>query len=523
MGPNARSLLRRYGSAVLAVTVALGVRFALDSSLGNALPYLLFCLGAVVTAWYAGFGPSVLALGLGILAGSFFFVPPRYTLVEGITTHPLQSGGSLFLGVNFAVFMEMLRAARRRAEIHALEAEKRGQDLEREILQRKQLERELQLRTDALIEADRRKDEFLAMLGHELRNPLAPIRNAVQVLRASALDDRQLRWARDLIDRQLEQLVRLVDDLLDLSRISRGKIALKREPVELTQIIERAVESCRPLFEARHQSLDVVLPTAEIFVEGDFARLGQVIANLLNNAGKYTPDECRVRLTAAVLGDDVVLRIQDNGVGITAQMLPRIFDLFAQAEDTLDRAEGGLGIGLTLVKSLVELHGGTITARSEGLGKGSEFVVRLPALNGTAPPAQPAEDGTASGPTPAGRRVLAVDDNVDAVESLAMLLGLQGHEVRTAYDGPAALAAADAFQPDVILLDIGLPKLDGYEVARRLRQQPAFEKVLLVAVTGYGQAEDRLRANQAGFDVHLVKPADPVVLKKLLADVGSLR
>jgi signal transduction histidine kinase/CheY-like chemotaxis protein len=513
MRPILRSLLNRYSVAVLMVAVALATRAALDPFLGDKLPYLLFALAVAAAAWHGGFGPSFLALVLGLVASVYFFTPPRYSLLAALAQHQVHVTGFAFLGLNIGLFSEALQAARRRAEAHASEAIRRRQELEQEVAQRKQLECELQRRADALAEADRRKDEFLAMLGHELRNPLAPIRNAVRILELRGSPDRQLHWACGVIDRQAAQLARLVDDLLDVSRISRGKITLLKEPVELTDVIARAVESCRPQLEERRHELSVALPLEKVWLQADATRLAQVVANLLNNAAKYTAEGGRIGLSAQREGAEIVLRVRDNGVGIEADMLPRVFDLFAQADHTLDRAAGGLGIGLTLVKSLVELHGGRVEAFSAGLGQGSEFVIRLPVLTRDA---EPPLTRAAPAPAPPSRRVLAVDDNVDAVESLALLLSAQGHEVRTAYDGPAAVAAAAAFQPEVVFLDIGLPHMDGYEVARRLRGQAGLSITLLVALTGYGQEEDRRRADEAGFDAYLIKPADPTTLQRLL-------
>jgi signal transduction histidine kinase/ActR/RegA family two-component response regulator len=505
----------RYGTAVLAVAVALVIRLALHPVLGYSLPFLLFCLAVIAAAWYGGFGPSFLALILGILASLYFFCEPPYALAESLPRYRFHVVGFLFLGVTIGTFSEALRAARRRAEAHAREADRRREDLEDEVSERVKLEEKLQQHAEELAEADRRKDEFLAMLGHELRNPLAPIRNAVEVMRSLELDDR-LIGVRDAIDRQVAQLTRLVDDLLDVSRISRGMITLKREEVELAGIIVRAVETSQPLFDAKRQHLIVDLATEPVWLDGDVARLAQVFANLLNNASKYTPAGGQIRLRARAEGGEIVIRVTDNGLGITAEMLPRIFDLFAQADRTLDRSEGGLGIGLTLVKALVELHGGRVEATSAGIGLGSEFVVCLPVLV-TEPKRESSRTDGQTAPAGAARRVLAVDDNIDAVESLAQLLGLHGHEVRTAYDGPTAIATAADFRPEVILLDIGLPRMDGYEVARRLRQQPGLEQTFLVAVTGYAQEQDRRRAHAAGFDAHLVKPADVATLHQLLA------
>jgi PAS domain S-box-containing protein len=371
---------------------------------------------------------------------------------------------------------------------------------------------------EALREADRRKDEFLAMLAHELRNPLAPIASSVQVLNLLGPRDARLQYARDTIDRQVRHLARLVDDLLDVSRLSTGKVKLRKERVELAAVLARAVETSRPLIDARRHELTVTVPEGPVWVDADATRLAQVVSNLLNNAAKYTEEGGRIALAVGWEGGEAVLRVRDSGVGIPADMLARVFDLFTQVDRGLDRAQGGLGIGLTLVKSLAEMHGGRVSAHSDGPGRGSEFVVRLP-LAGCAPAvAGLGRDGPhPAAPKPPPRRVLVVDDNVDAAESMALLLRAVGHEVRTAYDGLVALREAEALRPEVVLLDIGLPRLDGYEVARRLRQQEGGQEALVIALTGYGQEEDRRRAAAAGFDVHLVKPPDPGAVQQLVA------
>jgi PAS domain S-box-containing protein len=370
---------------------------------------------------------------------------------------------------------------------------------------------------EALQEANRRKDEFLAMLGHELRNPLAPVRNALHILRHSHAGDPTVEQLRALMERQVGHMVRLVEDLLDVSRISRGQIELRKAPVELSELITRTLEGVRPLFAEKRHRLEVELSREPLRLEADSTRLEQMLANLLTNAAKYTPPEGRVRLTLGREGGEAVLRVRDDGIGIRPEMLPRIFDMFQQADRIPGRVAEGLGLGLTLVHRLVELHGGGVTAHSAGPGQGSEFVVRLP----LAPAAPATESASSSGaPVRAGpsRRVLVVDDNIDAAESMALLLRLSGHEVRVVYDGPSALAEARAHRPEVVLLDIGLPRgMDGYEVARRLRRECGLADVLLVAVTGYGQEEDRRRALEAGFDEHLTKPVDLDRLRQLVA------
>jgi PAS domain S-box-containing protein len=385
-----------------------------------------------------------------------------------------------------------------------------------DITERKRTEMALRASAAALEEADRRKNEFLAMLAHELRNPLAPIRNAVRMLRLNFSDVPELNQLGDMISRQVAHLSRLVDDLLDISRISRGKLILTPEPLELQSVFGTAVESVRALLEAKQHRLTVQLPDEPLWVNGDTVRLIQVFTNLLHNAVKFTGGGGCLTLAAEPSGGEVVVRVRDNGAGIPAELLPRVFDLFAQGNGR-DRAQGGLGIGLALVRNLVALHGGRVEVRSEGPGRGSEFSVRLPLLAGcrepaAAPPA-PATPAAAGG----GLRVLVVDDNVDAVESLAMLLELEGHRVRMVHDGPAALDAARTFRPQAVLLDIGLPGMSGYEVARRLRADPDLNPVRLIAVSGYGSPEDKQRSREAGFDLHLVKPVEPADLLILLA------
>ncbi|MCO5168145.1 MAG: ATP-binding protein [Planctomycetes bacterium] len=367
---------------------------------------------------------------------------------------------------------------------------------------------------EALREADRRKDEFLSMLAHELRNPLAPIRLALDLLEAD--DPARRRRAREVVARQTEHLTRIVDDLLEVSRITRGKIRLEPQDVDLCDVVNRAVDAVRHLTATRDQALEVRLPPAPLRLRADPVRLGQVLSNLLLNAAKYTPPGGHIEVAAERAGHEVIVRVKDDGVGIPRALLDRVFDLFVQADRTLDRSEGGLGIGLTLARRLVEMHGGQIHATSEGPGQGSEFVVRLPLL--TAEPAAalaPAapHDGEAHD---GARRVLVVDDNADAADLLCDLLRQEGHQVRVARDGLSALAEVGSFHPDVLLLDIGLPGLDGYEVAARVRGQNDRAQPLLVAVTGYGQASDRRRSLEAGFDHHLVKPVDPTRLNAIL-------
>jgi CheY-like chemotaxis protein len=376
---------------------------------------------------------------------------------------------------------------------------------------------------EALREADRHKDEFLAMLAHELRNPLAPIRNAIQALKRIGPPDPQLQKLRDMIDRQVTHMARLVDDLLDVSRITRNKIELHKERLELMTAVVRAVEASRPLIDARKHRLTVSLPPDPVEVEGDLTRLSQVISNLLDNAAKYTEEGGNIWLTSEKLGSQVVIRVKDDGMGISSHILPHVFDLFIQSDRALDRSQGGLGIGLTLVRRLVELHGGRVEAHSAGPGKGSEFVIYLPAATVAESKSEMAEPVAAASVTSVGRcRILVVDDNMDSAESMATLLKLYGHEVRVAYDGLAAVESALAFRPQIVLLDIGLPGLDGYEVAHRLRHSDETKDIFLIALTGYGRTEDRVRALTSGFNYHITKPVDPgeldMIIKKLTPD-----
>jgi len=372
-------------------------------------------------------------------------------------------------------------------------------------------------------EGDRRKNEFLAMLAHELRNPLAPIRSSIQILRMIGSTDPKVRWSQDVIERQVQQMARLVDDLLDVSRITRGKIALQTEPVDLASVVTHALETSRPLIEQRRHELSLTLPDREVQVAADPVRLAQVVANLLNNAAKYTMEGGHIWLSAARESSEAVIRVRDSGLGIPKDMLASIFDLFTQVDRSLDRSQGGLGIGLTLVRQLVEMHEGTVQAFSSGPNQGSEFVVRLPVLT-ESPSPEPSSNGAlkALEPNPT-RRVLVVDDNVDAAETLGLVLRFSGHDVRWVNNGPIALEVAEEFLPEAMLLDIGLPGMDGYEVARLVRQLPGLENILLVALTGYGGEEDRRRALEADFDAHLVKPVDADDLPRVLAHIPQKR
>jgi len=385
-----------------------------------------------------------------------------------------------------------------------------------DVTARKQAEQEREQLVGQLREQDIRKDEFLATLAHELRNPLAPIRNGLQLMKLARNDREVVEQSRAMMERQLGHMVRLIDDLLDLSRVSRGTLELKKARVELSAVVRNAVETSRVLIEQMGHDLSLAVPPEPIFIDGDMTRLSQVVSNLLNNAAKYTERGGRIRLSAERQGSDAVLTVEDNGVGIPAHMLTEVFEMFAQVDRSLERSRAGLGIGLSLVKRLVELHRGSVEARSDGDGEGSAFIVRLPVVASLSG-GRRGEDEAEPVRSQSGLRILVVDDNEDAATSLALLLTTMGNETQMAHDGLSALDVAAVFRPDVALLDIGLPKLNGFDVCRRIRQQPRGEGMVVIALTGWGQEEDQRRSMAAGFDAHLVKPVDPSVLEKLLA------
>jgi signal transduction histidine kinase/CheY-like chemotaxis protein len=502
--------------AILAVAAALLARLVLDPLLGNALPFFLPCLAVVVVAWHGGFGPSLVALLLGLLATAYLFLPPRHDLSASLAGHRTLAGGFLFLGVTIGVFSEALWAARRRAEGHAREADRRRQELEEEVARGKRLEQELQRRAEQLADADRRKDQFVMMLAHELRNPLAPLRNGLQLLQASPNDGQAVEQARTMMARQVGHMARIIDELLDVSRILRGRIELRPERLDVGRLARTVLEDQRPALDRAGLTLEADLPELPVWVNADPTRLTQVLDNLLQNAVKFTDrgGKVTVRAWADAGRRQAMLAVRDTGAGIEPDLLPHLFEPFTQADRSLDRSKGGLGLGLSLVKGLVKLHGGEVHASSGGPGRGAEFVVRLPLQPEPAAvskmPAAPERD-------PRRLRVLVVEDNRDTADTLKLLLEWFGYEVTVAYTGPSGVQTAKEWRPDVILCDIGLPGLDGFGVARELRRHPATAKALLIAVTGYGGEEDRLRSREAGFDAHLTKPADPGELRELLA------
>jgi signal transduction histidine kinase/DNA-binding response OmpR family regulator len=438
-----------------------------------------------------------------------FTEDPRLGNCQTVCSIPLLTRSRNLLGTIVTLCRESRRPSERQIGLVELYIHQAA-----EYIENARLLREIQ-------DADRHKDEFLAMLGHELRNPLAPMLTALHFMSLPSTDTDEAQQAQEIVGRQLRHLARLVDDLLDISRISSGKIQLRKCPVDLAAVVGGAVQIAQPVINANGHRLSVSLPAEPVILEADQARLEQVISNLLNNAAKYTEPGGRIELAAVKEGADVVLRVSDNGIGITPDLLPNVFDLFTQADRSLDRSQGGLGVGLTLVQRLVEMHGGSISASSAGAGHGSEFTICLPIGEpGSLPDRQqssPAHTSVETGER-RPRRVLVVEDNKDGAQILARLLRVWGHDVAVAHDGPAALESARAYHPEVVLLDIGLPGMNGYEVAQHLKEEDGMEKTFLVALTGYGQLEDQRESFAVGFDRHLVKPIDPAALKILLEE-----
>jgi signal transduction histidine kinase/ActR/RegA family two-component response regulator len=470
---------------------------------------------------------AIVGGGLDLVAAALSRQPPwsdlpvllltRYGADSAIVAKALQTMGNVTLlerPVRPATLLSSVRAALKTREWQYrvggyLEEQKRtNAQLEESIQERARVE-------EALRDADRRKDEFLATLAHELRNPLAPIRNSLHILRLSSSSDPAAEQVCEMIERQVSYLVRLVDDLLEVSRITRGKVELRMEPVELAAVIRSAVEASRPLIQASQHQLAIALPPQPLILMGDPVRLTQIFANLLNNAAKYMNQGGQIWLSAKRENGNVSVCVRDTGIGITSEMLPHIFKMFTQVDRSKRQSQGGLGIGLTLV----EMHGGKVEARSPGLDQGSEFVVSLPLSKDHFAVEKRAPETRVS--VLPNRRVLVVDDNRDAAVSLGKLLGVLGAEVQVAHDGPSALAVVPTFRPNVVLLDIGMPGMNGYEVARRIREQPVGRNLMLIALTGWGQEQDRRLASEAGFDHHLLKPADVSALKSLFMSLET--
>jgi signal transduction histidine kinase/CheY-like chemotaxis protein len=439
------------------------------------------------------------------------------SLAEGHEEHWFQTYGEVARTGNPVRFEAPAEALGRWYDVYAFRVGEPGQNLVavlfNDVSPRKQLERSLDAQNIALREADARKDRFIATLSHELRNPLSPLKVAAELLSHPGVTEKQLRRTGDIVRRQVAHMGRLLDDLLDVSRITQGKLTLRRERVKQAELIDAAVESVRPLIERKQHVLEIDLDPASPALDVDSVRISQVVANLLNNAAKYTDAGGRITLRTKVEGDTLVLQVCDNGIGLAPEALSSVFEMFEQQNADSERAEGGLGIGLALVKGLVELHGGSVAAESEGPGRGSRFMVRLPIA-----PAAPDHEADAAPERGESkrRRVLVADDNRDAAESLAMLLDVLGHDVRVAFDGQSALALARVFQPDLAVLDLGMPKMSGYDLARALRREPWAASLTIVAATGWGDLEARKASKEAGFDRHLTKPVDPEDLDEVL-------
>jgi signal transduction histidine kinase/CheY-like chemotaxis protein len=470
-----------YGVAVLSVALGTALRLALDPLLGLTAPYPTLFAAVVIAAWYAGRGPGLLAVVLATVSALFLFIPPRGSFA--FESFEYVSGLVLFMlaGVFLAVLTASLRDARQRAEA-----------------------------------SDRRKSEFLAILAHELRNPVAPIRNSLEVMRRAVNDPARVAESRRILERQVDHLSRLIDDLLDVGRITANRLALRVEPLDLATPLRDALESTSTLFRAKGHVLSVDTPPEPLYLSGDAVRLTQIFANILNNAAKFTTPGGQISVTSQRQGNDAVVRVRDTGCGIAREDRATIFDIFVRLERGPSASSDGLGIGLSLARRLAELHGGRIEVQSDGVGQGSEFSVYLPVLSERPELPTAALEQKTSGAVE-GVRILVVDDNYDSADSLGALLRMAGHSVEVAYDGVSSLTVADRFHPQAVLLDIGMPSMDGYAVAARFRQRPEGEETLLIAITGWGQPADKQRALDAGFDHHLTKPVNPSTLFTLLS------
>jgi signal transduction histidine kinase/ActR/RegA family two-component response regulator len=509
---SAPRALVRYGVAVGAVAVAFGLRLALTPVLGSRLAFVTFVAACLFAAWYGGAGPGVLAAALGgALAVSLLQHPTRPD-----PDLAFSLGGYTFICLVCIGFVEWNR---RNHERFARSEALGRQSLEASLAERKSLEEALRARLDELGIVNRRKSEFLAALAHELRNPLAPVSNAIEILERDPDEPTRARMLA-ILRHQSARLAHIVDDLIDVSRVEQGRVDLRMEVVDFGEPVRHAIAACES-FGAAHPSLAVNLPVSPVWVRGDADRLEQIVLNLLQNALKYTPPDGHVWVSLVDGSGEAILRVRDDGYGIPADLLEKIFDLFAQAPQPLARTQGGLGIGLSLVRTLVERHGGKVSASSPGPGLGSEFAVRLPLCEAPEPKAKPALEP----PRPVRRalRVLVIEDNADMRDSMRDLLALWGHVSEGAADGLEGLAQVLLFKPDVALVDLGLPRMDGYEVARQIRSQEGGRDVLLIALSGYGQPADREAAEVAGFDRHIVKPPDLVELEDLLAREATRR
>ncbi|MDI1444660.1 ATP-binding protein [Polyangium sp. 6x1] len=495
--------------ALLSAGLGLGARVLLTPALGHAVPFITMFPAVVLSGWYGGFRAGMLTTLVGGSSVAWFFLRYDYPDIEG----EIEEVTSLIVFLLMGVLISWLTNERNVAIAHLREAHNNERVARQNAEQATARVEALRSEAEA---ANRAKDEFLAMLGHELRNPLAPMVTALELVRMRS--GGQLGRPEQVIERQVHHLGRMVDDLLDVSRVARGLISLSKRPIELEPVITRALEMASPLLESRRHHVTVNVPRTGLFVNADPDRLAQVFANLFTNAAKYTDPGGNVEVSAERHGDTIVATVRDTGMGMSPELLARVFEPFVQGAQSMERSAGGLGIGLTLVKSLVSLHGGEVSARSDGAGHGSTIEVRLPAHDRASLPA--AEEARAPAPALAAHRVLVVDDNEDAATLLAEVIRAQGWPVAVAFDGPQALSMIESFAPDVAVLDIGLPVMDGYELAARIRERLGARAPRLLAVTGYGQEEDRKHTTEAGFEHHLVKP---VSTDDLLAAMNGLR
>jgi two-component system CheB/CheR fusion protein len=495
--------------------VALLARWAIDPIFGDHLAFVTLYVAIAVTSWYGGLRPTLFVVVAGGLAAAYWFIPPRFSLAIALPLHRFQATYFVVSGVVMGCFGEAMHLARRRADRQMEETRRKQEELSAEIAARRRLEDELQRRNEQLLVRDRNKDHFLAVLGHELRNPLAAIRTTLEAMVENDNIEPKLKRHFEVIERQSRSLHRLVDDLLDVARITRGTIELRLEAIDVSVVLGHATETVRPLANARSHTLTIEMCPTPLWVRADSTRLEQIMVNLIQNAIKYTDPNGQIQVSCKSDGSHAVLGVSDTGRGIAAEDLPRVFDSFLQLDSSPARKQEGLGLGLSVAKRLAEMHGGAIAASSAGLDKGSEFVVRLPLLP-AAPEPKPAPRPSTATPVDGLQKVLLVDDNEDLCRSMGELLEHLGYEVRLTSDGPKALAEAERFSPDAILMDIGLPGMDGYEVARRLRRDPRFANTLLIAITGFGLDDEEQQAQRAGFDRQLVKPVRAVDLQEAL-------
>jgi signal transduction histidine kinase/CheY-like chemotaxis protein len=509
-----RSPLWGYLIAIFGSGIVLALRFGTDNPTRGFFTSLVFLLAVLASGLVGGWKPAMLTTLVCLVNERLFFTNPKYSFSIPSTGDTMRILIYFASGVAISLLCEGLQRAWGRVA-------ERQRQLEREMNERLAVAQERLHLVDQLREADRRKDEFLATLAHELRNPLAPLSNALELWEFAKNNPQQLEELRGMMQRQVRQMTRLIDDLLDVSRISRGKISLRTERVELHTLVTTALESVKPIIGANQQRLEISLPQEPIFLNGDATRVSQVIGNVLHNAAKYTPVGGEIFVRVAREGDKARISIRDTGCGIPPELLSSIFEMFQQVDQTLDRAQGGLGIGLTLSKRLIEMHGGSIEARSEGSGRGSEFVISLPAV--------PASELIKAGVAPAvpplpelpRRRILVVDDVHESAQTLARMLRAIGQEVEATHDGPTALTHVRDGRPEVVFLDIAMPGMNGYEVARRIRALGEVQPPVLIALTGYGQDDDRRRAREAGFDFHLTKPTSIEQLRSVLTRVDG--